>query len=185
MVWDLEWQRIGDVSKEIKRVRAQMEENEQVAILMRGLRGQNLSDSQFADENIQLRLVEVCVLLWLVICISWCELSLPFGFVYCYNVYVLSSSFYECLNETLQVFRCTLSCWLLENVAIFAVNRWVHLEQFEKSSVQRRIIETFQEKHDPSLLCEQRVFAVVSIILQVLLVNFLDSWWISLIFLLN
>lgn len=63
MVWDLEWQRIGDVSKEIKRVRAQMEENEQVAILMRGLRGQNLSDSQFADENIQLRLVEVCVLL--------------------------------------------------------------------------------------------------------------------------
>ncbi|KAG5560570.1 hypothetical protein RHGRI_003780 [Rhododendron griersonianum] len=53
--------RIGDVSKEIKRVRAQMEENEQVAILMRGLRGQNLSDSQFADENIQLRLVEVCV----------------------------------------------------------------------------------------------------------------------------
>lgn len=51
-----------DVSKEIKRVRAQMEENEQVAILMRGLRGQNLSDSQFADENIQLRLVEVCLL---------------------------------------------------------------------------------------------------------------------------
>lgn len=37
-----------------------MEENEQVAILMRGLRGQNLRDSQFADDNIQLRLVEVC-----------------------------------------------------------------------------------------------------------------------------
>lgn len=52
-------QRIGDVSKEIKRVRAQMEENEQVAIFMRGLRGQNLRDSQFADENVQLRLVEV------------------------------------------------------------------------------------------------------------------------------
>ncbi|KAK9288691.1 hypothetical protein L1049_017154 [Liquidambar formosana] len=51
--------RIGDVSQEIKRVRAQMEENEQVAILMRGLRGQNLRDSQFADDNIQLRLVEV------------------------------------------------------------------------------------------------------------------------------
>ncbi|KAJ4955204.1 hypothetical protein NE237_011987 [Protea cynaroides] len=51
--------RIGDVSQEIKRVRAQMEENEQLAILMRGLRGQNLSDSQFADDNIQLRLVEV------------------------------------------------------------------------------------------------------------------------------
>lgn len=51
--------RVGDVSKEIKRVRAQMEENEQLAILMRGLRGQNLTDSQFADDNIQLRLVEV------------------------------------------------------------------------------------------------------------------------------
>ncbi|EEF44261.1 uncharacterized protein sll0005 [Ricinus communis] len=51
--------RIGEVSQEIKRVRAQMEENEQLAILMRGLRGQNLRDSQFADDNIKLRLVEV------------------------------------------------------------------------------------------------------------------------------
>ncbi|KAB1203751.1 hypothetical protein CJ030_MR8G011187 [Morella rubra] len=51
--------RIGDVSKEIKRVRAQMEENEDLAILMRGLRGQNLRDSQFAEDDVQLRLVEV------------------------------------------------------------------------------------------------------------------------------
>ncbi|OVA14177.1 Protein kinase domain [Macleaya cordata] len=51
--------RMGNVSQEIKRVRAQMEENEELAILMRGLRGQNLRDSQFADENVQLRLVEV------------------------------------------------------------------------------------------------------------------------------
>ncbi|GAV84961.1 APH domain-containing protein/ABC1 domain-containing protein [Cephalotus follicularis] len=51
--------RIGDVSQEIKRVRAQMEENEELAILMRGLRGQNLRDTQFADDNVQLRLVEV------------------------------------------------------------------------------------------------------------------------------
>ncbi|XVF65098.1 hypothetical protein PTKIN_Ptkin09bG0219500 [Pterospermum kingtungense] len=51
--------RMGDVSQEIKRVRAQMEENEQLAILMKGLRGQNLRDSQFADDNIRLRLVEV------------------------------------------------------------------------------------------------------------------------------
>ncbi|KAL2897512.1 hypothetical protein RDABS01_039295 [Bienertia sinuspersici] len=36
-----------------------MEENEDLAILMRGLRGQNLSDSQFAADNVQLRLVEV------------------------------------------------------------------------------------------------------------------------------
>ncbi|KAG2726598.1 hypothetical protein I3843_01G116000 [Carya illinoinensis] len=51
--------RIGDVSQEIKRVRAQMEENEQLSILMKGLRGQNLKDSQFAADNVRLRLVEV------------------------------------------------------------------------------------------------------------------------------
>ncbi|ONK79582.1 uncharacterized protein A4U43_C01F7840 [Asparagus officinalis] len=51
--------RFGNVSDEIKRVRAQMEEDEQLASLMRGLRGQNLKDSQFADENVRLRLVEV------------------------------------------------------------------------------------------------------------------------------
>ncbi|KAL0388250.1 UNVERIFIED_CONTAM: hypothetical protein Sradi_2706800 [Sesamum radiatum] len=51
--------RIQDVSQEIKRVRAQMEENEELAILMRGLRGQNLKDTLFADDNIKLRLVEV------------------------------------------------------------------------------------------------------------------------------
>lgn len=55
----LKWQRIGDVSKEIKRVRAQMEENEDLAILMKGLRGQNLKDSQFAEDDVELRLVEV------------------------------------------------------------------------------------------------------------------------------
>ncbi|KAL8484363.1 hypothetical protein ACS0TY_026877 [Phlomoides rotata] len=51
--------RMQDVSQEIKRVRAEMEENEQLASLMRGLRGQNLNDTLFADENIKLRLVEV------------------------------------------------------------------------------------------------------------------------------
>ncbi|RYR73911.1 hypothetical protein Ahy_A02g008491 isoform A [Arachis hypogaea] len=51
--------RIGDVSKEIKRMRAQMEEDEQLATLMRGLRGQNLKDSLFAADNVELRLVEV------------------------------------------------------------------------------------------------------------------------------
>lgn len=40
-------------------MRAQMEENEDLAILMRGLRGQNLRDSQFAEDDVQLRLVEV------------------------------------------------------------------------------------------------------------------------------
>lgn len=52
-----------DVSQEIKIVRAQMEEDEQLAILMRGLRGQNLTDTLFAEDNIQLRLVEVRPLL--------------------------------------------------------------------------------------------------------------------------
>uniref|UniRef100_M4DET2 ABC1 atypical kinase-like domain-containing protein n=1 Tax=Brassica campestris TaxID=3711 RepID=M4DET2_BRACM len=35
-----------------------MEEDEQLSVLMRGLRGQNLKDSTFADDSIQLRLVE-------------------------------------------------------------------------------------------------------------------------------
>lgn len=61
MVWFvcLRLKRFGEVSKEIQRVRKQMEEDEQLATLMRGLRGQNLRDSQFADDNVRLRLVEV------------------------------------------------------------------------------------------------------------------------------
>ncbi|KAL6517086.1 hypothetical protein OROHE_017792 [Orobanche hederae] len=51
--------KMHDVSQEIKRVREQMEENEQLAILMQGLRGQNLKDTLFADNNVKLRLVEV------------------------------------------------------------------------------------------------------------------------------
>jgi aarF domain-containing kinase len=52
-------QRVGDMSEEFKKMRAQMEEDEQLASLMRGLRGQNLSDSLFAADDVQLRLVEV------------------------------------------------------------------------------------------------------------------------------
>jgi hypothetical protein len=55
-------QRFGDVSKEIQRVRKQMEQDEQLATLMRGLRGQNLRDEQFAADNVRLRLVEVNLL---------------------------------------------------------------------------------------------------------------------------
>lgn len=36
-----------------------MEEDEQLATLMRGLRGQSLNDSLFAEDDVQLRLVEV------------------------------------------------------------------------------------------------------------------------------
>lgn len=49
------------MAEEMKRMRAQMEEDEQVASLMRGLRGQNLSDELFASADTQLRLVEVTV----------------------------------------------------------------------------------------------------------------------------
>ena len=47
------------VSEEIKKMRAQLEEDEQVASLMRGLRGQNLSDELFASSDVKMRLVEV------------------------------------------------------------------------------------------------------------------------------
>lgn len=47
------------MAEEMKKMRAQMEEDEQVASLMRGLRGQNLSDELFASADTQLRLVEV------------------------------------------------------------------------------------------------------------------------------
>ncbi len=47
------------MADEMKRMRAQMEEDEQVASLMRGLRGQNLSDELFAAADTRLRLVEV------------------------------------------------------------------------------------------------------------------------------
>ena len=47
------------VSEEIKKMRAQLEEDEQVSSLMRGLRGQNLSDELFASSDVKMRLVEV------------------------------------------------------------------------------------------------------------------------------
>ncbi|GJP56087.1 hypothetical protein CLOM_g15146 [Closterium sp. NIES-68] len=50
--------RVGEMAADMKRMRAQMEEDEQVASLMRGLRGQNLRDEQFADADVTMRLVE-------------------------------------------------------------------------------------------------------------------------------
>ncbi|CAI7795538.1 unnamed protein product, partial [Closterium sp. NIES-54] len=50
--------RVGEMAADMKRIRAQMEEDEQVASLMRGLRGQNLRDEQFADADVTMRLVE-------------------------------------------------------------------------------------------------------------------------------
>ncbi|XP_024533437.1 uncharacterized protein LOC9641772 [Selaginella moellendorffii] len=51
--------RVGDMAEEVKKMRAQLEEDEQVASFMRGLRGQNLSDELFASSTVKLRLVEV------------------------------------------------------------------------------------------------------------------------------
>ncbi|CAM6088773.1 unnamed protein product [Calypogeia fissa] len=51
--------RVGDMAEEMKRVRAQMENDEQLSSLMRGLRGQNLSDTQFALSDTQMRLIEI------------------------------------------------------------------------------------------------------------------------------
>ncbi|KAL6605835.1 hypothetical protein ACP70R_041488 [Stipagrostis hirtigluma subsp. patula] len=53
--------RFGELSKEIQRMRKQLQEDEQLASLLRGLRDQNLRDEQFADADvrIRMRLVEV------------------------------------------------------------------------------------------------------------------------------
>lgn len=51
--------RIGDMSKQMKDMRKQMEEDAQLGSLMAGLRGQNIDDSDFADANVVMRLVEV------------------------------------------------------------------------------------------------------------------------------
>ena len=80
-------QRFGDVSKEIKRVRKQMEEDEQLASLMRGLRGSNLRDDQFADKDVTMRLVEVSLI------IPQSPVSPP--------------------NNSPSEFGCTISCLLL------------------------------------------------------------------------
>lgn len=43
----------------MKDVRRELEENEDLRVLMASLRGSNLSDADFADSNVQMRLVEV------------------------------------------------------------------------------------------------------------------------------
>ncbi|KAG0564360.1 hypothetical protein M758_8G100000 [Ceratodon purpureus] len=51
--------RVGEMAEEMKKMRAQMEEDEQIASFMRGLRGQNLSDELFASADTKMRLIEV------------------------------------------------------------------------------------------------------------------------------
>jgi aarF domain-containing kinase len=52
-------QSVREMSRQMKDVRSQMEENEQLRVLMSSLRGSNLSDADFADDSVQMQLVEV------------------------------------------------------------------------------------------------------------------------------
>jgi len=47
-----------EMSQQMKQMRSQMEEDEQLSALMSSLRGKNLSDADFADESVQMRLVD-------------------------------------------------------------------------------------------------------------------------------
>ena len=47
------------MSSQIRDVRAQMEEDEQLSTFMKGLRGANLNADDFADESVKMRLVEI------------------------------------------------------------------------------------------------------------------------------
>lgn len=44
---------------QISQMRSQLEEDEQISSLMAGLRGKNIDDSDFADESVVMRLVNV------------------------------------------------------------------------------------------------------------------------------
>lgn len=47
------------MSSQMRSMRSRMEEDEQLRVLMSSLRGQNLSDADFADSSVQMRLVDV------------------------------------------------------------------------------------------------------------------------------
>lgn len=50
---------VREMSRQMRDVRSQMEDNEELKVLMASLRGANLSDADFADSSVQMRLVEV------------------------------------------------------------------------------------------------------------------------------
>lgn len=45
------------MSRQVRDMRSQMEEDERLKVLMASLRGQNLSDADFADSTVDMRLV--------------------------------------------------------------------------------------------------------------------------------
>ncbi|PSC74356.1 putative aarF domain-containing kinase chloroplastic [Micractinium conductrix] len=50
---------VRNMSNQMRDMRSQMEEDEQLRVLMNSLRGSNLSDADFADAGVQMRLVDV------------------------------------------------------------------------------------------------------------------------------
>lgn len=50
---------VRDMSRQMREMRAELESNEEVAAMMATLRGANLRDQDFADQGVQMRLVEV------------------------------------------------------------------------------------------------------------------------------
>ena len=50
---------MSEMSRQVRDVRSQLEEDETLKVLMASLRGQNLSDADFADANVEMRLVDV------------------------------------------------------------------------------------------------------------------------------
>ena len=48
-----------EMRDQFSQMRSQLEEDEQISSLMAGLRGRNIDDSDFADESVVMRLVNV------------------------------------------------------------------------------------------------------------------------------
>lgn len=51
--------RMSDMSAQMKDMRSQMEENEQLSVLMAGLRGSNTNDDDWAGKDVVMQLISV------------------------------------------------------------------------------------------------------------------------------
>lgn len=51
--------RMSDMSAQVKDMRSQMEENEQLSVLMAGLRGSNTNDDDWAGKDVVMQLISV------------------------------------------------------------------------------------------------------------------------------
>lgn len=92
-----------------------MEENEELAILMKGLRGQNLRDSQFAEDNVQLRLVEVYIhSLYPLI-----DVRIPFCDVLCSVLLVSVRALMKCILASVIIIQVSYKVCERVNLVIF------------------------------------------------------------------